>query len=934
MANNQLVARRSALPEGEVTFVFTDVEGSTRLLERFPADYGRLIARHHEALAGAVAEHGGVVFETIGDAVYSAFADPAAAVGAAADMQRALAEEDWRPMDPIRVRAGIHTGAVERKGRHYFGPALYRCARLMATAHGGQVVLSQATAELIRSRLSGDETLVDLGRHRLKDLREPERVLQLAAPGLDVDFPPLRSEGGRPNNLPADVDVFLGRESELARLCELLTADARIVTLTGPGGSGKTRLALRAAETLLYPFKDGVFFVDLAPLADPQLVVGGIAEVLRVPPTGGRALIDSVITHLAGLELLLVLDNFEHIAAAAGDVAAIVAAAPRLRVLVTSRVVLAIQGEHELVVPPLPLPAGDAHSGEILQSPAVQLFIVRARETRQGFDVGEDAPAIGDICRRLDGLPLAIELAAARTRVLPPSLLLERLKARLDLLTEGPVDLPARQRTLRDTIAWSYELLAEHEQAVLRGLGVFRGGCTLAAAEAVVAGATLDVLDSLARQSLLGVRWDELGEPRFELLETVAEFARERLTDDEAGAATRRHAAHYADYAQAVGPHLYDDGRMPWLRRLGADRDNFRVAIGWSLANVEPVVGMRIMSSLWLWWWTAFQEARVWAEQLLALTSDGEPTSATAGTAFVAEIAAAGEFDVPATRRHAETAIAISRQIGNDHLLALAQALGAGALAGFIRPGEIVGGDWTAGVATMRALCEGAIEAGRRSGEPWAEGWATMMSALMALLAGEPELARDWATDGVARLRALDDSWSAATASTTLAFALIQLGELEAAREALTGVVEELLAVGDLKIASNAQVAHGLIDRFTGELSGAAEHYAAGLELCARSGDPGNAPMCLEGVAAATAMDGPAQSVRLLGAARALYDAGNVPGLPGFEPMYEGTLEALRGIVGLEETDRLLTDGAADARHMPLLQLLDDPATTAPRSQR
>jgi predicted ATPase len=603
-------------------------------------------------------------------------------------------------------------------------------------------------------------------------------------------------------------------------------------------------------------------------------------------------------------------------------------------VLVTSRVVLGIQGEHELVVPPLPLPAGDARSGEILQSPAVQLFIVRARETRQGFDVGEDAATIGDICRRLDGLPLAIELAAARTRLLPPSLLLERLGARLDLLTEGPVDLPARQRTLRDTIAWSYELLDEHEQVVLRSLGVFRGGCTLAAAEAVVSGPALDVLDSLARQSLLGVRWDELGEPRFELLETVAEFARERLTDAETEDADRRHAAHYAEYAEEVGPHLYDDGRMPWLRRLGDDRDNFRAAIGWSLANVEPVVGMRIMSSLWLWWWTAFREARVWAEQLLALPGAGEPTSAAAGTAFVAEIAAAGEFDIPATRRHAETAIAICRQIGDDHLLALAQALGAGVLAGFIRPGEVAGGDWTAAVATMRALCEEAMNAGRRSGEPWAEAWATMISALMALIGGEPELARDWASDGVAKLRALDDSWSAANGSTTLAFALTQQGELAAAKDALTGVVEELLAVGDLKLASNAQVAHGLIDRFSGETARAADHYAAGLELCAQSGDPGNAPMCLEGIAATTAVDAPERSVRLLGAARGLYDAGNVPGLPGFEPMYEGTLELLRGIVGLQETDRLLADGAADARHLPLLRLLDDASTAEPASQR
>jgi predicted ATPase/class 3 adenylate cyclase len=910
----------SPLPDGELTFVFTDIEGSTRLLERFPADYGRLLARHHELIEDAVEAHRGVVFETIGDAVYAAFDDPAEALAATADLQRALSTEDWRPMDPIRVRAGVHTGTVERRGRHYFGPALYRCARLMATAHGGQVVVSHLTAELVPGT-----AFVDLGRHRLKDLREPEHVLQLVVPGLSAEFPPLRSVDGRPNNLPADVKGFLGRDAEVARVLELLTGpDARVVTLTGTGGSGKTRLALRVAEQLLDPFKDGVFFVDLAPLAEPALVIGKIAEVLRIPASAGRTLLDSVITHLAGLELLLVLDNFEHVLPAASEVAAIAAGAQRVRVLVTSRAPLRIQAEHEVYVPPLRLPAGDAHPAEILQSPAVQLFIARARETRDTFEVGEDTAVIADICRRLDGLPLAIELAAARVRILPPPQLLERLEDRLDVLADGPVDLPARQRRLRDTIAWSFDLLDEREQTVLRRLGVFRGGCTLGAVEAVVGEAVFDVLESLARQSLVAIRWDEFGEPRFELLETVAVFARERLAETlESEAVARSHADYFVAYAERVEPGLYDDGRLPWLHRLNEDRDNFRAALAWSIAQQQAPVGMRIMSSIWLWWWTAFREARVWAEQLLALTSADESTPDRAGTAFVAEIAAAGEGDLERMKEHAGSAVAIARRIGSDHWLALAQALGGGVLAGFIRPGEAAGGDLEATKLRMRELCGEAIDAGRRSGEPWVEAWAMMIAALVALVGDDPELARSWAADAVVRLRGLDDSWSAATGSTTLALASIQLGELAEAENALRGTVDALLSVGDLKMAGTASIAHGIIDRFTGELAAAGEHYTAALELCARSGDPANAPLCLEGIAAASVTENPQRSARLLGAARALFDAGYVPGVPGFEPMYAATLDVVKTIVGDDAVERLLAAGASDAQHVPLRAFLE-----------
>jgi class 3 adenylate cyclase len=417
---------RTDLPSGDVTFLFTDVEGSTRLLEQHPAEYGIAIARHHELIEDAVEENRGVVFETIGDAVYAAFARAEDGVAAARDAQLALAGEDWGPLDRILVRMALHTGPVERRGAHYFGPALYRCARLMATAHGGQVVLSEAAADLVEGSLGEDGALVDLGLHRLKDLQEPERVHQLAGHGLELEFPPLRSAGGRPNNLPSDVKTFVGRQRELAEIpALLLSPTVRVVTLTGAAGSGKTRLALRAAEVLLEPFGDGVFFVDLAPLGDPRLVVPTTAAVLGVPPSAGRSMAESLATHLAGKELLLVLDNFEHVTPAAAEIAGVLASAAGVRVLATSRVPLHIQGEHELHVEPLPLPEVDADVGEVVRSPAVQLFAERAREIRGDFELGDDnGAAVAEICRRLDGLPLAIELAAARTRLLPPSQLL------------------------------------------------------------------------------------------------------------------------------------------------------------------------------------------------------------------------------------------------------------------------------------------------------------------------------------------------------------------------------------------------------------------------------------------------------------------------------------------------------------------------------
>lgn len=886
------------LPEGEVSFLFSDIEGSTKLLERHPALFGAGIARHHELLAAAVERHGGIVFETIGDAVYAAFGDASAAVEAAATGQLALLEEDWGELGEIRVRMGVHTGPVERRDTHYFGPALYRCARLMTTAHGGQVVLSHATAELVRDALGDGVSLLDLGQHRLKDLVEPERVHQLVRAPLRREFPELRSAGGRPNNLPAEVKTFVGRREELDELEALLVApEVRLVTLTGPGGSGKTRLALRAAGDLLDPFRDGVFLVELTPLDDAALVLPALAQALGVQETAGRPLVESLGTSLAGKELLLVLDNFEHVVGAAPELAALMSAASGVKVLVTSRVPLRIQGERELDVGPLPVPS------------AVQLFAERAREIRGDFTLSEEnARVVAEICTRLDGLPLAIELAAARTRLLSPEGMLPRLESRLGLLTGGPADLPSRQRTLRDTIGWSYDLLDEGEQALFRRLGVFRGGAGLAAAEAVAGdGDVLAGLTALAEQSLVKTRWNDAGEPRFEMLETIAEFARERLAGSgEAAALEARHAEYFAAFAEEVERHLYTDARLPWLRRLDEDRDNFRAALSWAERN-DAQVGLRILAALWLWYWTSFVEGLDWARRLLPLPSAVAPTPARAGALFTAQICAAGfGAGTPEMAVFAEEGVVVSRAVGDDRRLALTLALGPGTVEDMER---------------VLLFQEEAIVVAERHGDPWVLAWAKMAIGLVAMLTGDPVVAGERSAEAVAGFTELGDSWSRASATMSLGFSRIQLGDLDGARKALQGSVDALLQVRDLKMANGCLIALGMAARFSGDSEVAEEHYEHALRLCAEQGDPANAPVCVEGIAASVAARDPVRAARLLGAARSLFDAGYSPTVPGFEVFYETTLGQLEGELGGELEELLAAGRSATAAGLPLAEV-------------
>ncbi len=629
--------RTADWPRGTVAFLFTDVEGSTSLWERFSEEMPAAYARHDAILRGAITSHRGVVYKTIGDALQAAFPTAPEAVAAALEAQLALQAEAWTLPEPLRVRMALHTGAVDPDpDGDYRSPVLNRLGRLLATGHGGQVLLSADTAELSRDHLPTGSVLDDLGAYRLKDLHQPEHIYQLRHPHLKRDFPALATLDSRPNNLPRQPTPFLGREADVRHIADLLRRDGTpLLTLTGPGGTGKTRLAVQSAGLVVDTFLDGSWFVDLAPLTDPALVLNAIAEVLGIRETGGTGLLSLMRDSLAGKKLLLVLDNLEQLLPeGAPDIGRLLAATRGLTVLATSRVPLRLRAERVVAVPPLelpprmPLPSAE----DVLQYDAARLFVERAQAVKGDFALTvENTPAIVEIVHRLDGLPLAIELAAARVRMLPPQVMLPRLQSRLPWLAGGARDLPERQRTLRGAIAWSHELLDEPEQALFRRLAVFSGGATVDAIEAVAAGDDLglDLLERLERlveHSLLREIDGREDVARLGILETIREYGLEQLEQqNEAGEVRGRHAAFFLALAEEAEPGLFSGGQDRVIRDLEAEHDNLRGALEWSLVH-QPEVALRLAAALHRFWRMRghLSEGQAWV--LRALSADPTPS--------------------------------------------------------------------------------------------------------------------------------------------------------------------------------------------------------------------------------------------------------------------------------------------------------------------
>ena len=619
-------------PTATVTFLFSDVESSSRRWEAHPDAMSAALARHDELLAAAVADSGGTVFKHTGDGICATFRSAPAAAAVAVAAQRALTAEDWGDVGAMPVRMVIHTGTAEHRGGDWYGPALNRTARLLAIAHGGQIIVSLATAELVRDHLPGGATLIDLGEHRLADLARSERVFQLSHPALRREFPPLRSLVAARHNLPPDRSPFVGRDAELDEVTSFL-GRTRLLTLTGVGGTGKTRLAVAAAASVTGAFPDGVFFVELAPFGDPALLgayvlsnIGGGGQDMGEGPGGGAG---GLVAYLAARRALVVLDNCEHLLDAVGDlVTDLLDHCPYLSLLSTSREALGLPGEQAWRVPSLSLPpATSAAPADLAGSDAVALFCERARLVDPSFVLADDnAAPVATLCRRLDGLPLALELAAARLRALSLEQITARLDDRLRLLSGGARGVLPRQRTLRAAIDWSWDLLADDERTLLRRLAVFAGGFSLPAAEGVgsddgtvARSAVLDLLTALIDKSLVTVE-RRASDTRYSLSETVRQYAEEQLVAAGDAEPTRdRHLRHFLSISQRSAGES-----EAGFHAIAAEHANYRAALEWSLARGAHHGALRLAGTL-LWYWVfegSLEEARTWLERALAAGVD------------------------------------------------------------------------------------------------------------------------------------------------------------------------------------------------------------------------------------------------------------------------------------------------------------------------
>lgn len=683
---------------GVATLLFTDIEGSTRLWEEAGEQMSCGLAEHDRLSRAVVDGNRGAIVKMTGDGMYAAFGDPVDALNATASLQQSLADLEATSGFPLRVRAGLHLGIVERRDDDLFGSPVNRAARIMKAAHGGQVLLSQAVFDHVRERLPPLISLRDLGSVRLRDLATSEHVYQLVHPQLRQDFPALRSLEATPNNLPPQATSFIGRARELADAKTLLEG-TRLLTLLGMGGLGKTRLSLQIAADVLEKYPDGVWFVDLAPIRDPSLVPNATAQALGIREEAGNPLTQTLCAHLREHKLLVVLDNCEHLVNACATLAeALLSAAPGVRILATSREALRIPGEQTYPVLPLRVPDRKADAEALLRSEAVQLFVERARLQKPDFTVtGSDVAAVAELCARLDGIPLALELAAARLRSLSVSEINARLHDRFKLLTGGSRVLLERQQTLRALVTWSYDLLGENEQIVLDRLSVFAGGFDLQAAEAVCGAEpitpedVLDLVDSLVEKSLIMVEQEGRGS-RYGLLQTIKEFAHEhlgkrsglqktirefaseRLKDrDDVAATAARHCDYYLGLAKTARPKLEGPEQAEWMRRLEVELDNLRAAITLALVRgVGPVIAVKFEVAL-----MTFRilrgystEARNNIRAALALPEIREPNVARGHALYVGGVFAINQGDYGEATKLLAECLAIRRGLGAAHEIA------------------------------------------------------------------------------------------------------------------------------------------------------------------------------------------------------------------------------------------------------------------------
>ncbi len=790
-------------PTGTVTFLFTDIEGSLGLAQRYPEAWPMLLERHHVLLQQAIEAHDGFVFQLSGDSFQAAFHTVLDALNAALDAQRWLQREAWTPA-PIKVRMGINTGAAQADNNAdgtsgYTGySTLARAQRVMSAAYGGQVLLSNASAEQARDELPQTVTLRDMGEHRLKGLLQPERLWQIVTPDLVAEFPPLSSLSTLPNNLPSALTSFIGREHEIGEIKGLLNK-TRLVTLTGPGGTGKTRLSLQVAADVLAQFPDGGWLAEFAPVTDPSLVPQTVATALGVQEQPGRPVLAQLTDYLSPKKILLVLDNCEHLIMACAQLADVLLhACPNLRLLASSREALGITGETAYPVPPLQTPSLSDHTtvAYLTQYESVRLFVERAQTVQPHFALSEvNAEAVAQICRRLDGIPLALELAAARIKLFTPEQIAKRLDDRFRLLTGGSRTAVPRHHTLSALIEWSYDLLLPGERALLRRLSVFAGGWTFDAVEHVCGpasipdhetvpaaeqDATWDVLEALTQlvnKSLVVV--DEQGnETRYRFLETIRQFAHDKLLESGEDERVRgRHLNYFLALAQRGEPQLHGREQVEWFDRFDVEQDNFRAVYDWALKSSQIEEALELAGSLWWFWYIRdhFSEARERMNAALARSAASDPDEARVrvlnGLGFI--LYAAG--NMPDARVILEEAVSLSQKLGSRRGLAESlQFLGA---TEFVEAAKSTPGDFK----HVRSIMEQSLAYWQALEDKIGISWELNLLASLAQAEGDLAQSRALWEESIALRRAVGDRVLLAYSLRRLAEVALQQGDYAAA---------------------------------------------------------------------------------------------------------------------------------------------------------
>jgi predicted ATPase/class 3 adenylate cyclase len=892
------------------TFLFTDIQGSTALLRRLgEGHYAQLLADHHSLIRSGLSAHDGKEVDTQGDAFFAVFSSPRACMAATVEMQRALESHAWPAGEHVRVRMGVHTGEASKTAAGLVGLDVHRAARVAAVGYGGQVLLSETAAALVRDSLPPSASLKDLGVHRLKDLGRPERIFQLQAAGLQPEFPPLRSldNPALANNLPIQLGTFVGRDRELSEVRELAQS-SRLVTLTGAGGCGKTRLSLQLAAELLDGSRDGAWLVELAAVADEDAVVPAISQALGVAEQPGRPALETLLDALALQDVLVVLDNCEHLVGGCADAAdAILRHCPRVQLIATSREPLEIGGETIYRVPPLSLPRpGETGLLGAESSDAVALFVDRARAQGAGLVVDEQtAPLVVTICARLDGLPLAIELAAARLRSLSLRSLYDRLDQRFRLLTGGSRTALARQQTLRAAIDWSYSLLRRTEQSVLRRLSAFADSFDLDAAEAVCGFGDIDVFDIA---DLLGSLVDKslvVAEPagdslRYRLLETIRQFAAERLAevgDGEAPAVEAAHCAHYLSLAEEAAPHLTGPEQGTWLARLDADQMNLRHAAAQAVRRPDgtaQILRMGVALRRWCITRTRTEIALAFLPVLDRPEARADPELFAAALLTAANLAA-GSVDIAIAQRLAEQAVQLARELDASRLVSesLATLSFVCYLAGAAEPGVPAGQE-----AVVRA---------RRLGDDVVLG-ESLTNYLVWDAHLDPAQARALFAEAIACTRRSGDYLYASYVNNQAGVYALHSGDIPAARGYLQEAIEAMQVIGDK--GRHVAINMGWVLRQDGDPEGARASFESALRISRRSGERSGTAYATLGLACLAADAGDWHRAAILhGFAQAFLDSTGQP----WEDLEAGyrldSLGEIRAQLGQERSELAYAEG-------------------------